>query len=151
MTLMSHTLDNMYVYASLIYSVNVQILKDRENWWKNSEYIRISNPGNETSLTCIYSLRLTKISTRYITGVISGPKSFEELLEEQLRAEEERVKRHDNHSLVFVINTRADYHAKLWPSGPSCSKLTTSLVNGSLKFTSSDTQICWNFLPKKCE
>ena len=26
-------------------------------------------------------------------------------------------------------------------SGPSCSKLTTSLVNGSLKFTSSDTQI----------
>ena len=27
-------------------------------------------------------------------------------------------------------------------SGPSCSKLTTSLVNNSLKFTSSDTQIC---------
>ena len=34
-------------------------------------------------------------------------------------------------------------------SGPSCSKLTTSLVNDSLKFTSSDTQICWNFLLKK--
>ena len=29
-----------------------------------------------------------------------------------------------------------------WHSGPSCSKLTTSLVNDSLKFTSSDTQIC---------
>ena len=27
-------------------------------------------------------------------------------------------------------------------SGPSCSKLTVSLVNESLKFTSSDTQIC---------
>ena len=26
--------------------------------------------------------------------------------------------------------------------GPSCSKLTTSLVNDSLKFTSSDMQIC---------
>ena len=26
--------------------------------------------------------------------------------------------------------------------GPSCSKLTMSLVNNSLKFTSSDTQIC---------
>ena len=26
--------------------------------------------------------------------------------------------------------------------GPSCSKLTTLLVNDSLKFTSSDTQIC---------
>ena len=36
-------------------------------------------------------------------------------------------------------------------SGPSCSKLTTSLVNDSLKFTSSDMQICWNFLLKKCE
>ena len=35
-------------------------------------------------------------------------------------------------------------------SGPSCSKLTTSLANDSLKFTSSDTQICWNFLLKKC-
>ena len=27
-------------------------------------------------------------------------------------------------------------------SGPSCSKLTMSLVNNSLKFTLSDTQIC---------
>ena len=36
----------------------------------------------------------------------------------------------------------------LWTSGPSCSKLTTSLVNNSLKFTSSDTQIYSNFLLK---
>ena len=36
-------------------------------------------------------------------------------------------------------------------SGPSCSKLTMSLVNDSLKFRSSDTQICQNFLLKKCE
>ena len=35
--------------------------------------------------------------------------------------------------------------------GPSCSKLTMSLVNDSLKFTSSDTQIYWNFLLKKCK
>ena len=34
-------------------------------------------------------------------------------------------------------------------SGPSWSKLTMSLVNNSLKFTWSDTQICWNFLLKK--
>ena len=34
-------------------------------------------------------------------------------------------------------------------SGPSCSKLTTSLVNDSLKFKWSDTQIYWNFLLKK--
>ena len=33
-------------------------------------------------------------------------------------------------------------------SGPSCSKLTMSLFNDSLKFTSRDTQICGNFLLK---
>ena len=31
--------------------------------------------------------------------------------------------------------------AQTCQSGPSCSKLTTSLVNDSLKFVSSDTQI----------
>ena len=31
---------------------------------------------------------------------------------------------------------------KMRRSGPSCSKLTMLLVNDSLKFTSSDTQIC---------
>ena len=42
--------------------------------------------------------------------------------------------------------------ANWYRSGPSCSKLTTSLVNDSLKFTSSDMQICWNFFfLKKCE
>ena len=34
---------------------------------------------------------------------------------------------------------------------PLKAKLTMSLVNDSLKFTSSDTQICWKFLLKKCE
>ena len=59
------------------------------------------------------------------------------------------------HSQVEIVacatkNTRSaqPMHTK---SGPSCSKLTTSLVNDSLKFTSSDKQICWNFLLKKCE
>ena len=34
-------------------------------------------------------------------------------------------------------------------SGPSCSKLTTSLVNDSLKLTSSDTQIFRIFFAEK--
>ena len=34
-------------------------------------------------------------------------------------------------------------------TGPSCWKLMMLLVNVSLKFTSSDTKICWNFLLKK--
>ena len=40
-----------------------------------------------------------------------------------------------------------DFRKKKYP-GPGCSKLTTSLVNDSLKFTSSDMQIRWNFLLK---
>ena len=39
-------------------------------------------------------------------------------------------------------------HKLFYYTGPSCSKLTMSLVNDSLKFTSSDTQICRNFLLK---
>ena len=38
---------------------------------------------------------------------------------------------------------------KSWKTGLCCSKLTTSLVDDSLKFTSSDTQICWNVLLKQ--
>ena len=36
-------------------------------------------------------------------------------------------------------------------SGPSCSKLTISLVNDTLKFILSEKQICWIFWLKKCE
>ena len=43
------------------------------------------------------------------------------------------------------------YGEKEKKPGPSCSKLMMSLVNDSLKFTSSPTQLCWNFLLKKCE
>ena len=35
--------------------------------------------------------------------------------------------------------------------GPGCSKLTTSLVNVSLKFQTLISQICQYFLLKKCE
>ena len=38
-----------------------------------------------------------------------------------------------------------------WQSGPGCSKLTTSLVNMSLKFQTLISQICQYFLLKKCE
>ena len=52
----------------------------------------------------------------------------------------------------YITNTAASLgNIGSWQTGPSCSKLTMSLVNESLKFTSSDTQICWNFLLKKCE
>ena len=49
---------------------------------------------------------------------------------------------------LWAINPH-DRHT--WRSGPSCSKLTMSLVNDLLKFTWSDMQIYWNFLLKKCE
>ena len=38
-----------------------------------------------------------------------------------------------------------------WSSGPGCSKLTTLLVNGSLKFQMFISEICHYFLLKKCE
>ena len=37
------------------------------------------------------------------------------------------------------------------PSGASCSKLVTSLVNETLKFQTLISQICQYFLLKKCE
>ena len=42
------------------------------------------------------------------------------------------------------------WHTWTYCSGPCCSKLMTSLVNNTLKFTSSDMQIFWNILLKKC-
>ena len=58
-------------------------------------------------------------------------------------------------SASLLINAHNIYicgEIKTYLSGPSCSMLMTLLVNDSLKFTSSDTQICWNFfLLKKCE
>ena len=38
-----------------------------------------------------------------------------------------------------------------YQSGPGCSKLTTSLVNVSLKFQMLISEICQYFLLKKCE
>ena len=45
------------------------------------------------------------------------------------------LQRHCTHNIRFIEELRKS-------SGPICSKLTMSLVNDSLKFTSSDTQIC---------
>ena len=45
----------------------------------------------------------------------------------------------------------ASYNFGCSQSGPSCSKLTTSLVNVSLKFQTLITQIHCYFLLKKCE
>ena len=52
---------------------------------------------------------------------------------------------------VLCIHSPTFWHELLpvqWTPGPSCSKLTMSLVNDLLKFTLSDMQICWNFLLK---
>ena len=50
----------------------------------------------------------------------------------------------------FIITKGASLSGSdVYLTRPSCSKLTTSLVNDSLKFTSSDTQICWIFFAEK--
>ena len=48
-------------------------------------------------------------------------------------------------SLKTLLLVCVVLHQTSYSSGSSCSKLTMSLANDSLKFTSSDTQICWNF------
>ena len=45
------------------------------------------------------------------------------------------------HNYIVDMNYISQSYFSPLP-GPSCSKLTTLLVNDSLKFTSSDTQIC---------
>ena len=44
--------------------------------------------------------------------------------------------------LCLICSAVAAYPTLKYRSGPSCSKLMMSLVNDSLNFTSSDTQIC---------
>ena len=43
------------------------------------------------------------------------------------------------------------FSSNQYSSGPGCSKLTTSLVNETLKFQMLISQICQYFLLKKCE
>ena len=47
-----------------------------------------------------------------------------------------------HYAVALLISTHNMEKQGNYLSGPSCSKLTMSLVNNSLKFTSSDTQIC---------
>ena len=63
------------------------------------------------------------------------------LLESDPRRLKNKVNSHSY--LLAKINSGVPFHLYgLKVSGPSCSKLTTSLVDDSLKLTSSDTQIC---------
>ena len=52
---------------------------------------------------------------------------------------------HSNRGCLYVPrvpgSVKNPHNNNIWKSGPSCSKLTTSLVNDSLKFTSGDMQI----------
>ena len=49
------------------------------------------------------------------------------------------------------VSRGPDCRDKEKKTGPGCSKLTTSLVNDSLKFQTLISQICQYFLSKKCE
>ena len=52
---------------------------------------------------------------------------------------------------VEALNTYSYYSPFYKSTGPGCSKLTTSLVNASLKFQTLISEICQYFLLKKCE
>ena len=57
-------------------------------------------------------------------------------------------------SRIQLFSSAIALFARIIPpccSGPGCSKLTTSLVNVSLKFQTLMSKICHYFLLKKCE
>ena len=51
---------------------------------------------------------------------------------------------------IYLIHGQLFENKLLLSPGPGCSKLTTSLVNVSLKFQTLISQICQYFLLKKC-
>ena len=74
--------------------------------------------------------------SRYITYGVKKLNQF------HTRATKKKKKREEKEKLLAAkISDAEDWNKQLKP-GPSCSKLTTSLVNDSLKFKSSDTRIC---------
>ena len=56
-----------------------------------------------------------------------------------------------SYSQIYMVMSNATEAYLTYISGPSCSKLTTSLVNDSLKFQKLISQICQYFLLKKSE
>ena len=54
------------------------------------------------------------------------------------------------HRVKTIFSSPLSCCSKLIKSGPSCSKLTTSLVNVSLKFQMLISEMCQYFLLKKC-
>ena len=56
-----------------------------------------------------------------------------------------------SHLLIPVSYFNELLRRMFTPPGPGCSKLTTSLVNFSLKFQMLISEICHHFLLKKCE
>ena len=53
--------------------------------------------------------------------------------------------------LIALVPDHCLFFYCFFPSGPGCSKLTTSLVYVSLKFQTLISEKCQNFLLKKCE
>ena len=57
----------------------------------------------------------------------------------------------DNSNNLMHVDALSSGSVSVTQPGPGCSKLTTSLVNVSLKFQTLISQICQYFLLKKCE
>ena len=78
-------------------------------------------------------LQLEKINTSLKQEVEREKKKIHQLADEVYTAFTLNVLTY-KHLTILVLKFKCP--------GPSCSKLTMSLVNDSLKFTSNDTQIC---------
>ena len=125
--------------------------------WKSKKYISkccllnllpIMLGINTRQIACFYSAEVYD-PAKVVTEVLKGLCSSEQACEICLFKDEitSTLLSPISHFLDVAVSILSVHNS----AGPSCSKLTTSLVNDSLKFAWSDTQICWNFLLKKCE
>ena len=108
--------------------------KWNNKWWKNmQEHIQWVIPNSCTNFN--------------ILGAIVVENVWQKTVYEETHTYKEKAKAI---YLLGILCMPLAHYVYSMP-GPSCSKLMMSLVNDSLKFKLSATQIRWNFLPKKCE
>ena len=91
---------------------------------------------------CAYLLSLRALSLPEELLFITEPTCYLATFERCLYRLNRFGIQQSNSSICCFLKVTVQTLPKTSLSGPSCSKLTTSLVNDSLKFTLSDTQIC---------
>ena len=129
------------------------------NRYKDLLVLRFNGPFNTSKVMLSYQFTKTNFSGQAKSSVVSS--HLKSLCNMLLMSTEKYQYYFGPHHAEMCLRAYEDSKGSDQPAyshslirafpGLICSKLMMSLVNDSLKFTSSDTQTCWNFLLKKCE